>query len=80
MSYDVIKTKKDFIWSIDVSSRAKREQAASLAIDLLKYINSAEEAFLMLMPLNMWDSDTYKIAEHSSECLTEAVGQLIEAY
>lgn len=75
-----IMTKKEFIWSIDVSTRAKRKLATSLAIELLNYIRNAEEASMERMPLNLWGTEAYENAEESVGAVNEAIGQLIEAY
>jgi hypothetical protein len=68
------------IGSIDVSTRAKRRQATSFAIDLLEHIRAAEEANIDRFPVNFQDGYAYANAGDSLEVITDAIAELESAY
>jgi len=76
-------TKKDLtilIASIDVSSRAKRRQAALIALGLLEHIRAAEEANIGRFPENFQDGNAFYNAEESHEAVYDAMVALECAY
>jgi len=71
---------KDIIRSIDFSTRAKRRQAASLALELVGRIGSAEWENLGRFPHNLRYSRAFANADYSFDCLVDAIVRLDDAY
>jgi len=71
---------KDTIRSLDLSTRAKRKHAASLALDLVGYICSAEWDNLGRFPHNLRFSRAFAKADYSYDCLVDVVVRLDDAY
>jgi hypothetical protein len=71
---------KDSIRAIDLSTRSKRRQAASIALELVGRIGSAEWENLGQFPHNLRYSKAFADADYSFECLVDAIVRLGDAY
>ena len=66
--------------AFDLSSRAKRRVATKFASALLERVRLAEQGNIDSFPLNLQYSDAFANAEHSFDCLTDAIVTLMDAY
>jgi hypothetical protein len=71
---------KDCLGSVDLSTRAKRRRAASLAVCLLKRIRLAEEESMGRIPANLQGCEAYSNADLSVDAIIDAVAALEDAY
>ena len=71
---------KNNIRSLDLSTRAKRKHAASLALELVGYICSVEWDNLGRFPINLRNGSAFAKADYSFDCLVDAVVRLDDAY
>jgi len=68
------------IGAINVSSRAKRMQAISIAINLLEKIRAAEEENIDRFPVNLRFGYAFAKAGDSLDFITDAIIDLKDAY
>jgi hypothetical protein len=69
-----------FIDSIDLSTRKKRRQAASLAAHFLGLIHLQELEYQDRIPPNLQSGDAYAAADETIEMLLAAMDYLMSAY
>jgi hypothetical protein len=76
----IILLTKEFIESIDLSTRSKRCDVIAHMTELLGKIKFTEEVYLLLYPLEKQDDCAYIAAENSAEAIEKAMGNLKNAY
>jgi hypothetical protein len=71
---------RDLIYSIDLSTRAKRRKAVSLVLVLLGRIHSAEWDNLGRFPHNLRYGRGFAKADYSLDIVADVIAELGDAY
>jgi len=69
-----------FTGFVDVTSRRKRREILSIAVQLLEQIREAEEAYLERVPENFQSSEAYVATEEYVGFLSDALDSLRDVY
>jgi len=69
-----------FTGFVDVTSRRKRREILSIAVQLLEQIREAEEAYLERVPENFQSSAVYVATEEYVGFLSDALDSLRDVY
>jgi len=71
---------KLFTGFVDVTTRRKRREILSIAVQLLEQIRQAEEAYLERVPENFQSSEAYVATEEYVGFIADALDSLRDVY